>query len=124
MAERSAGIAEDRRVAFRIGINIGDIIVEGDDIFGDGVNVAARLQEIGAPGGICISSRVHDDVRDRLDIAFDDGGTQTLKNIARPVQVWRWQPGTAVWPRSTTAPTALKGCPFDIPRISPVDHKS
>ena len=88
--------AEDRRIAFRIGINIGDIIVEGDDIFGDGVNVAARLQEIAAPGGICISSRVHEDVRDRLDTAFDDGGTQTLKNIARPVQVWRWQPGTAV----------------------------
>ena len=96
MADRTAEIAEDRRIAFRIGINIGDIIVEGDDIFGDGVNVAARLQEIAAPGGICVSSRVHEDVRDRLDTAFDDGGTQTLKNIARPVQVWRWQPGTAV----------------------------
>ena len=83
-------IAEDRRIAFRIGINIGDIIVDGDDIFGDGVNIAARLQEIAPPGGICISSRVHDDVRDRLDAAFDDGGAQTLKNIARPVQVWRW----------------------------------
>ena len=107
MADRTAGIAEDRRIAFRIGINIGDIIVEGDDIFGDGVNVAARLQEIAAPGGICISSRVHDDVRDRLDTAFDDGGTQTLKNIARPVQVWRWQPGTTVAPKPAPAPTAL-----------------
>ena len=107
MADRTAGIAEDRRIAFRIGINIGDIIVEGDDIFGDGVNVAARLQEIAAPGGICISSRVHEDVRDRLDTAFDDGGTQTLKNIARPVQVWRWQPGTAVPPKPALAPTAL-----------------
>ena len=107
MADRTAGIAEDRRIAFRIGINIGDIIVEGDDIFGDGVNVAARLQEIAAPGGICISSRVHEDVRDRLDTAFDDGGTQTLKNIARPVQVWRWQPGTAVPPKPAPAPTAL-----------------
>ena len=107
MADRTAGIAEDRRIAFRIGINIGDIIVEGDDIFGDGVNVAARLQEIAAPGGICISSRVHEDVRDRLDTAFDDGGTQTLKNIARPVQVWRWQPGTAVAPKPAPPPTAL-----------------
>jgi TolB-like protein/class 3 adenylate cyclase/tetratricopeptide (TPR) repeat protein len=107
MADRTAGMAEDRRITFRVGINLGDIIVEGDDIFGDGVNVAARLQEISAPGGICMSSRVHEDVRDRLDTAFDDGGTQTLKNIARPVQVWRWQPGTAVARKSASAPTAL-----------------
>src|SRR5262252_5619981 len=96
IATKTADVPEDRGIAFRVGINLGDIIVEGDDIFGDGVNVAARLQEIAAPGGVCISSRVHEDVRDRLDTAFDDGGTQTLKNIARPVQVWRWQPGTAV----------------------------
>jgi TolB-like protein/class 3 adenylate cyclase len=107
VADRTAEIAEDRRIAFRIGINLGDIIVDGDDIFGDGVNVAARLQEIAAPGGICISSRVHEDVRDRLDTAFDDGGAQALKNIARPVQVWRWQPGTAVVPKPPTGPTAL-----------------
>jgi class 3 adenylate cyclase len=107
MAERSAGIGEDRRIAFRIGINLGDIIVEGDDIFGDGVNVAARLQDIAPPGGICISSRVHEDVRDRLDTPFDDGGTQTLKNIARPVQVWRWQPGLTAPPELAPAPTAL-----------------
>jgi class 3 adenylate cyclase/TolB-like protein len=107
IADRTAGIPEDRRIAFRIGINIGDIIVEGDDIFGDGVNVAARLQEIAAPGGICVSSRVHEDVRDRLDTAFDDGGTQTLKNIARPVPVWRWQPGTTVPSDPAPAPTAL-----------------
>jgi TolB-like protein/class 3 adenylate cyclase len=107
MADRTAGDGDDRRITFRVGINLGDIIVDGDDIFGDGVNVAARLQEIAPPGGICISSRVYEDVRDRLDIVFDDGGTQALKNIARPVQVWRWQPGTAVSPRSTTAPTAL-----------------
>ncbi len=98
VADRTSDIAQDRRIAFRVGINLGDIIVEGDDIFGDGVNVAARLQEIAPLGGICISSRVHDDVRDRLDAAFEDGGTQTLKNIARPVQVWRWQPGTAAGP--------------------------
>jgi TolB-like protein/class 3 adenylate cyclase/tetratricopeptide (TPR) repeat protein len=107
MADRTAGIAEDRRIAFRVGINIGDIIVEGDDIFGDGVNVAARLQEIAIPGGICISSRVHEDVRDRLDTAFGDGGTQTLKNIARPAQIWHWHPGSAEPPKPAPAPTAL-----------------
>ena len=95
-ADRTAKITEDRRIAFRIGINLGDIIVEGDDIVGDGVNVAARLQEIAPPGGICISSRVHEDVR---DTAFDDGGAQALKNIARPMQIWRWQPGPAVEPK-------------------------
>src|SRR5262245_5349165 len=107
MADRTADVDEERRIAFRIGINLGDIIVDGDDIFGDGVNVAARLQEIAAPGGICISSRVHDDVRDRLDAAFDDGGMQTLKNIARPIQVWRWLPGTAVPPKPETMSATL-----------------
>jgi adenylate cyclase len=107
MADRTAGIPENRRIAFRVGINLGDIIVEGDDIFGDGVNVAARLQEIAAPGGICLSSRVHEDVRDRLETAFDDGGTQTLKNIARPVQVWRWQPRMETLPTETTSSAAL-----------------
>src|SRR5262249_45834233 len=87
---------DDRRIDFRIGVNQGDVIVEGDDIFGDGVNVAARLQELASAGGICISSRVHDDVRDRLDAIFDDGGTQTLKNIARPLQVWHWRPDAVV----------------------------
>jgi len=106
MAGRMSDVSEDRRIAFRIGINIGDIIIDGDDIFGDGVNIAARLQEIAPAGGICISSRVHEDVRDRLDIAFGDGGIQTLKNITRPVQVWRWQPGAAV-PKPATTPTAL-----------------
>jgi adenylate cyclase len=104
MAQRTAGVTEDRRVAFRIGVNIGDIIVDGDDIFGDGVNVAARLQEIATPGGICISSRVHEDVRDRLDIAFEDGGAKTLKNIARGVHVWRWQPPVAASPARPALP--------------------
>jgi adenylate cyclase len=107
MAGRASDMADDRRIAFRIGINIGDIIVEGDDIFGDGVNVAARLQEIAAPGGICVSSRVHEDVRDRLDAAFDEGGTQALKNIARPVQVWRWQSRATVPSKQMPAPVPL-----------------
>jgi adenylate cyclase len=107
MASKRVDVPDDRRIAFRIGINLGDIIVEGDDIFGDGVNVAARLQEIATAGGICISSRVYEDVRDRLDTAFDDGGVQTLKNIARPVQVWRWQPGKTAWPEPTPPSTPL-----------------
>src|SRR5262245_37541172 len=94
MAANSVDLPEDRCIAFRIGINQGDVIVEGDDIFGDGVNVAARLQEVATAGGICVSSRVHEDVRDRLAAVFDDGGLQTLKNITRPIQVWRWLPGT------------------------------
>jgi adenylate cyclase len=92
MAARNDGVAEDRRIVFRVGVNLGDIIIEGEDILGDGVNVAARLQEIAAPGGIAVSRRVHEDVRDRLDTHFEDIGEQTLKNIARPVAVWRWSP--------------------------------
>ena len=84
MAEKTADVPEDRRIAFRIGVNVGDIIIDGDDIFGDGVNVAARLQEIASPGGVCMSGRVHDDIRDRLDTTFEDGAAQVLKNIARP----------------------------------------
>ncbi len=92
MAERNEGIDEDRRITFRVGVNLGDIIIEGEDIHGDGVNIAARLQEIAEPGGVAISRRVHDDVQDRLDAPFDDAGEQTLKNIARPIHVWRWSP--------------------------------
>jgi len=112
MAEKTADIPKDRRIAFRVGVNIGDIVIDGDDIFGDGVNIAARLQEIAAPGGLCVSSRVHDDIRDRLDATFEDGGTQQLKNIVRPVQVWRWAPGNP----ATTSSVAV---PADIPLALP-----
>ncbi len=92
MGARNAEVPDSKRIIFRIGVNLGDIIIEGDDILGDGVNVAARLQEIAEPSGIAISRRVHEDVQDRLDASFVDAGEQTLKNIARPVQVWRWSP--------------------------------
>jgi len=92
MLERNADVLENKRIKFRIGINLGDIIIDGDDIHGDGVNVAARLQEIAKPGGIAISRRVHEDVRDRLDIAFEDSGEQQLRNISRPVHVLGWVP--------------------------------
>src|SRR5713101_5500375 len=80
--------AEDRRIAFRVGINIGDVIVEAHDIFGDGVNIAARLEGIAEPGGICISSSVYDQVRGKVAVEFADLGEQSLKNIARPVQAY------------------------------------
>jgi class 3 adenylate cyclase len=88
MAERNEGIPQDRRMLFRIGINLGDILIEGDDILGDGVNVAARLEGIAEPGGICISSSAYDQVRGKLDVAFADLGEQNLKNIARPVRAY------------------------------------
>jgi adenylate cyclase len=93
MAERNAGIPEDRRIEFRIGINVGDVIVDDQgDIFGDGVNIAARLEGIAQPGGICISEDAYRQVRGKLDAGFQDAGEQQLKNIAQPVRVYRLQP--------------------------------
>jgi adenylate cyclase len=89
MAERNAGKASDQQIDFRIGINVGDIIIDGDDIFGDGVNVAARLQALAEPGGICVSRVVRDQVLDKLSFTFDELGAQQVKNIARPVEVYR-----------------------------------
>jgi adenylate cyclase len=88
-AEGNAALPPDRRIEFRIGINVGDIVVEDGDIFGDGVNVAARLEGLAEPGGICVSARVQEDAAGRLDLAFDDMGEQALKNIARSVRVYR-----------------------------------
>ena len=98
MIERNADVPQGERVEFRIGINVGDIIIEDDDIFGDGVNVAARLEGLAEPGGICVSGRVEEDVHGRLDAAFEDIGEQKLKNIARPVRVYRVRPGGTVSP--------------------------
>jgi adenylate cyclase len=89
MIEREPGVPDERRIRFRIGINLGDVIAEGEDIFGDGVNVAARLEALAEPGGICISRVVRDQVRDRLNYTFEDLGEQQVKNIARPVRVYR-----------------------------------
>ena len=79
-------------VRLRIGVNLGDVIIDGDDIYGDGVNVAARLESIAEPGGICIASIVNESVGTRVDVAFKDGGEVTVKNIDRPIRVWRWHP--------------------------------
>jgi adenylate cyclase len=92
LASRNEAVPEVSRLAFRIGINLGDIIIQADDIFGDGVNVAARLETLCEPGGLCISRAVRDQVRDKLPIAFDDLGEQTVKNIARPVRAFGLSP--------------------------------
>ena len=89
MARRNTGVPPDNRIEFRIGINVGDIVVEDGDIFGDGVNVAARLEALAEPGGICVSARVQEDATGRLDLDFEDIGQQQLKNIARPVRAYR-----------------------------------
>src|SRR6201981_534450 len=89
MAARNAGVPTERRIDFRIGVNLGDIIIDENDIFGDGVNVAARLEALAEPGGVCVSRVVRDQVRDKLAISFEDMGEQQVKNIARPVRAYR-----------------------------------
>jgi TolB-like protein/class 3 adenylate cyclase/Tfp pilus assembly protein PilF len=92
LIERNADVADDRRILFRVGINLGDVIVDDEDLYGDAVNIAARLETLAEPGGICISRTVHDQIRDRLAFAFEDMGEQSVKNIARPVRAYRLRP--------------------------------
>src|SRR6185437_5220329 len=89
MATRNVAFSADQRIEFRMGINLGDIIEEGGDIFGDGVNIAARLETLAEPGGLCLSAAAYDQVRDRIDFPFQDMGNQRVKNIARPVRAYR-----------------------------------
>ena len=88
MAEHNIDVLPEQRIEFRIGIHVGDIIIDDDDIFGDGVNIAARLEGIAKPGGVCVSDDAHRQVRGKVDIAFDDIGEQALKNIAEPMRAW------------------------------------
>jgi adenylate cyclase len=115
MGERNANVPAEKRIQFRIGLNVDDIIIDGDDIYGDGVNVAARLEALADPGGIMVSRVVHDQVQDKLGFEFDDMGEQSVKNIARPVGVHRIQLTGQVAP----AKVAIKqnGPP-------PIDHRS
>ncbi len=104
MIERNADLPEDRRIVFRIGINLGDVIVTPDDIYGDGVNVAARLEGLGEPGGVCISGTAYDQVRDKVPYSFAEMGEQTVKNISRPVRVYALGANAiAVLPTSSTS---------------------
>jgi TolB-like protein/cytochrome c-type biogenesis protein CcmH/NrfG len=107
LAERNAGVPEDRRITYRIGINIGDIIVEGEDIYGDGVNVAARLEGLADPGGICVSRTVFNHVKGKVDTTFEDLGEKEVKNIAEPVRVYRVCLADVDQVGSTTTPEAL-----------------
>ena len=109
-----AGVSEENRIAFRMGINLGDVVIDGDDIQGDGVNVAARLEGLAEPGGICISAAVHEQVRDRVDLEFEDLGEREVKNIDRPIRVWRWamEDGSLFpAPTDTPAPPVLPDKP-------------
>src|SRR5215472_3492907 len=92
MVDREPIVTDERRIRFRIGINLGDVIVEEHDIFGDGVNVAARLETLAEPGGICVSGMVHDQIRDKLPYPFADRGEQSVKKIAEPIRVYALRP--------------------------------
>jgi TolB-like protein len=114
MPERNAGVAADNRIELRIGVNLGDVIVEGDDIYGDGVNIAARLEALAEPGGICISRTVREQTRDKLPYSFEDMGEQNVKNIARLVRVYAMRPiAVARLTAVTVAPNA--GTPATAP---------
>jgi adenylate cyclase len=82
----------ERTITLRIGINLGDVIIEGDDIYGDGVNIAARLEPLAEPGGVCVSSIVNESVGNRIDVSFEDGGEVRVKNIDRPIRIWEMAP--------------------------------
>ena len=117
--DREGEVTDERRIRFRIGINLGDVIVEEHDIFGDGVNVAARLEGLAKRGGICVTGMVHDQIRDKLAYPFEDVGEQSVKNIARPVRVYELRPeAIAALPRSSSpSPTTIPQ-PAVAPRLS------
>jgi TolB-like protein/class 3 adenylate cyclase/cytochrome c-type biogenesis protein CcmH/NrfG len=114
MAERNAGLPQERRIEFRIGINVGDVIIDGGDIFGDGVNVAVRLEGIAKPGGICVSARVQEYVRGQFEIPFEDAGEQRLKNITRPVHAFAIKIGA----QASVVPSSAMPAVPSVPRLS------
>ena len=129
MARQNAEVSPELRIEFRIGIHVGDIIIDDNDIFGDGVNIAARLEGIAEPGGVCISDDAHRQIRGKIDIAFDDIGEQTLKNIAEPMRAWHIrladEAAPAVRSRASAAPVQDLALP-DKPSIVvlPFDNMS
>ena len=125
VAEHNSDLPKDKWIEFRVGINLGDVVIDGDDIHGDGVNLAARLEALAEPGGICISAAVYDQVRDKLDMPFRDMGEQDVKNIDRPVRVWQWVAGTAPGTAGSPASSSPLALP-DKPSIAvlPFDNMS
>src|SRR6516162_1411261 len=109
MLDRDRDVTDDRRIRFRIGVNLGDVIADGGDIFGDGVNVAARVEALAEPGGICVSRVARDQIRDKLPYPFEDRGEQSVKNIARPVRVYALRP-------EAVADLPVAGVPIAVPR--------
>jgi adenylate cyclase len=123
VAERQAEVPNDQRIAFRIGINIGDVIVEEDDIYGDGVNIAARLETLCEPGGVALSGNVHEQVQGKLDVRIVDAGEHEFKNIGRSIRVWRWSGAV------DAEPTVSGGKPLPLPdkpsvAVLPFDNMS
>jgi len=107
MAERNADVPEAKRILYRVGVNLGDILIDGEDILGDGVNVGARLEGICEPGGVCLSSSAYEQVRGRIEAEFVDLGEQTLKNIARPVRAYALTPATIAAVTAATPASAV-----------------
>jgi adenylate cyclase len=122
MAKRESGLPEELRIRLRIGVNLGDIIVEGSDIYGDGVNVAARLEGLAEPGGLCISSIVHESLGNRIDVQFADAGAVEVKNIDRPIHVYRWPADQAAAARKPDPVRALPDKPSIV--VLPFDNLS
>jgi adenylate cyclase len=121
MARQNTDVPQDRRIEFRIGIHLGDIIIDDNDIFGDGVNMAARLEGIAEPGGVCISDDAQRQIRGKVDIVFDDMGPQALKNITEPMRAWRCQiNANASWaaPTKSSVETAQPLAITDKPSIA------
>ena len=115
MAERNRDMPTDRRIEYRIGINVGDVVADGDDLLGDGVNITARLENICEPGGIMLADDAYRQVRDRLDVNWQDGGEREVKNIARPIRVWTWL---------STAHPSLTGAENDLKTLTLPDKPS
>ena len=114
---QNADVPQDKRIEFRIGIHVGDIIIDDNDIFGDGVNIAARLEGIAEPGGVCISDDAYRQIRGKVEIAFDDMGPQTLKNIAEPMRAGGYglTAQCAASRKRSTEPTPRSRCPTSPP---------
>jgi adenylate cyclase len=126
MASRNAELPDDRRMRFRLGLHMGDVIVDEDDLFGDGVNVAARIESLAPPGGIAISDRAYVEVRRHIKSVFDDTGAHSLKNIQEPVKVWAWGPETSATPatRASTSSRTTSGRGMAVVAVLPFDNHS